>query len=112
MNKANIKRFIDNKILKDLSTGRPIDEVRQTLLNNSKKYKDSIKPFITEFSETEIEKITDVRSKYLSYYILYAQKRIIDLYKVESKDIYGWSQTKKFKAFLFKEKLQDNALPF
>lgn len=110
MNKANIKRFIDNKILKELSTGTSIADVRQKLLDNCNKYQKTIGH--EKLDEPEIEKITDVRDKYLSYYVFYATKRIVDLYRVEIWDLYGWSQTKKFKAMIFKDKLRDNALPF
>lgn len=111
MRKETIRDHIDKKILKDLESMSP-DEVRFDLNSVSKRFEGRIEFRPQKFDEIEIEKILDVRSKYLSYYVYFSQKRIIDLYKVERKDIYGWPHTKKFKAILFKEKIEANAIPF
>lgn len=62
-----------------------------------------------ESTVSSIEQIKDTRSRYLSFYIFFARKRIIDLYKIEARDWYGWPGDKKFKAILLKEKLSGNA---
>jgi hypothetical protein len=112
MRKDSIKKHIDGKILKEFYSNKSPVEIRQDLMDNCVKFGKNItfKVDITKISE--IENIPDVRSRYLSLYIHIAQQRIIDLYKVESRDIYGWNYTKKFKAILFKEKLESKATPF
>lgn len=112
MRKDSIKRYIDNKILKEFDSDKNPGQIRQGLLENCQKFNKNISETVLEFNETEIENIKDVRSRYLSFYVFHAQQRIIDLYKVESRDIYGWNYTKKFKAILFKEKLESRATPF
>ena len=76
------------------------------------KFEKNISERVSLFNVKEIENIKDVRSRYLSLYIYFAQQRIIDLYKVETRDIYGWNHSKKFKAILFKEKLEAKAKSF
>ena len=105
MRKDVIKRHIDNRILKDLPTIGP-DALRNDLAKTCRKFSENIVEKATTPTEDNIEKIEDVRSRYLSLYVFYAQQRIIDLYKIETKNLYGWSLDKKFKALLFKEKLE------
>lgn len=106
MREDSIKRHIDQKIIKNLDILCP-DIMRQDLRDSC----DKMERNITEKSEKDdiesILKIKDIRSKYLSLYIFFAKKRIIDLYFVE-REIFGWSFKKKFKALLFKEKLELN----
>lgn len=111
MRKESIKQHIDNRILKELSDSSP-GKIRQDLLTTCHKFTQNISEKPETMSESEIESIKDVRSRYLSFYVFFAQQRIVDLYKVETRDLYGWDYRKKFKAFLFKEKLESKATPF
>ena len=112
MRKDSIKKHIDGKILREFYDSKTPEQIRQDLLETCQKFSKNITEKVTDFNESQIEKITDVRSRYLSFYVFYAQQRIVDLYKVETRDIYGWNYTKKFKAILFKEKLESKATPF
>lgn len=107
MREDSIKRHIDQKIIKNIELIGP-DIMRQDLRDICTKMEKNI----IEKSEKDddidsILKIKDVRSKYLSLYVFFSKKRIIDLYFVE-REIYGWSFKKKFTALLFKEKLELN----
>ena len=112
MRKDSIKKHIDSKILKEFYSNKSPDEIRQDLMDTCTKFEKNITVKVNILNIKEIENITDVRSRYLSLYIQIVQQRIIDLYKVETRDIYGWNYTKKFKAILFKEKLEAKATPF
>jgi hypothetical protein len=112
MRKDSIRKHIDNKILKDFYLKKTPYEIREDLMSSCVKYEKSISTKVDIIKINEIENITDVRSRYLSLYVYLAKKRIIDLYKVESKYLYGWDYAKKFKAILFKEKLELNSTPF
>jgi len=105
MRLETIKNHIDKKILKDIEDLGP-DGMRQELSTTCNKFLKGIVESPKDISIEGIEKIKDVRSRYLSLYVFFAQQRIVDLYKVESRDLYGWSFHKKFKALLFKEKLE------
>ena len=105
MRLESIKNHIDKKILKDIQSLGP-DGMRQELSNTCNKFLKGIIESPNPVSIEGIENIKDVRSRYLSLYVFFAQQRILDLYKVESRDLYGWSFHKKFKALLFKEKLE------
>lgn len=112
MKKDSIKKHIDTKILREFCSNKSPDEIRQDLMNTCNKFEKNITVKVNILNIKEIEDITDVRSRYLSLYIHIAQQRIIDLYKLETRDIYGWNHSKKFKAILFKEKLESKATPF
>lgn len=112
MRKDSIKKHIDSKILREFYSNKSPDEIRQDLMDICAKFEKNITVKVDVSNIKEIEAITDVRSRYLSLYIHVAQQRIIDLYKVETRDIYGWNYTKKFKTILFKEKLESKATPF
>lgn len=111
MKKEAIKQHIDNKILKNLELLSP-EEVRQELLDRCQNYKKNLKEVVNLDCETEIQNIENFRDRHFSFYIFFAKQRIIDLYKIENKDIYGWNLSKKFKAILFKEKLENRTVPF
>lgn len=112
MRKDSIKQHIDNKILKDFYSQKTPEQIRLKLMETCNKFEKNITERVSLFNEKDIENIKDVRSRYLSLYVYFAQQRIVDLYKVETRDIYGWNYTKKFKAILFKEKLEAKATPF
>jgi len=112
MRKDSIKKHIDGRILKDFYSNKSPAEIRQDLMDTCVKFRKNITFKVDTTKISEIENIPDVRSRYLSLYIHIAQQRIIDLYKVETRDIYGWDYTKKFKTILFKEKLESKATPF
>ena len=107
MRRDVIKKHIDKKILTDIQR-LGADGMRQELSEICNKYLKNIveAPSPSPVTIEGIENIKDVRSRYLSLYVFYAQQRIIDLYKVENSELYGWSFHKKFKALLFKEKLE------
>jgi hypothetical protein len=111
MKKEKIKQFIDNKIIQSLQEKTP-SEVRQELYERCIKYEKNLKEVVNLENEEDIQNIKDFRDRHFSFYIFLAKQRIIDLYKVETRDIYGWNYTKKFKALLFKEKLEAKATPF
>lgn len=109
MRKESIKRHIDNTILKNLpSIG--YDMVRQELNSTCQKFSINIFEKATEDTEEAIDNIVDVRSKYLSLYVFFAKQRILDLYKIEQRDINGYGPIKKFKVILFKERLEGKAI--
>ncbi len=109
MRKDSIKRHIDNNIIKNL-TSFGYDKMRQELNSTCQKFSANIVEKAVTETEDEIEKITDVRSKYLSLYVFFAKQRILDLYKIEQRDINGYGPIKKFKVILFKEKLEGKAI--
>jgi hypothetical protein len=111
MKKDKIKQHIDNKILKSLEQNSP-SEVRQELYDRCQNYMKSLKEIVNLECEVEIQNIENFRDRHFSFYIFFAKQRIIDLYKLENKDIYGWDHNKKFKAILFKENLELKATPF
>ena len=103
MRKEIIRSHIDKKILNRLLFDDP-SEVRQYLLEVSSKFISRL-PKDTIFTESEFDE-KNIREKYLGHYVIWAQKRIIDLYRIESKDILGLNIDKKFSALLFKERLE------
>jgi len=104
MRKDTIKNYIDKKIVTNLST-MGYSETRQDLFDIILRFTSSISENPKEQTEEAIEQLSDARNRYLNLYIFYAKKRIIDIYKIEARDWYGWSGSKKFKAILLKEKL-------
>lgn len=109
MQPQSIRQHIDNNISKMLETDS-YDEARNKVL----KIVNSFKLRITEHNLDLIEilKITDSRKRYTSLYIYYAQKRIIDLYKLERR-LVNISSKKAFRCLLFKERLDRREnLPF
>jgi hypothetical protein len=110
MKKESIRQFIDNKIILSLQKNS-LSEIRQELYERCMRYENNLKEVVNLESETEIENIKDFRDRHFSFYILIAKQRIIDLYKLENMYLYGWENSKKFKALLFKEKLEKST-PF
>lgn len=104
MRKESIKEHIDRKILKNLSE-MGYDGMRSELLDVISRFNSNIIEPPVEQTEQSIEKIVDTRSRYMSFYIFFARRRVIDLYKIESRDWYGWDGIKKFKALILKDKL-------
>ena len=110
MRKNNIKDFIDRSVqnkIKDLG----YDGMRLELMDACSKFQVNIKLDFKNFklNEENISNIEDVRSKYLAWYVFYAQKRIIDLFRIERKySQFGFTPLKDFKLLLFKEKLEGN----
>lgn len=105
MRKESIKQHIDRNILSNL-TKLGYDGMRQDLNSACEKFSKNIIEKAEKQTEEDIDKIKDVRSRYLSLYIFYAKQRILDLYKIEQRDIKGYAPLKKFKLILFKEKLE------
>ena len=90
MRKESIKQQIDNRIIKELTEKVSPEKIRQDLLTTCNKFNQNISEKPKSMVEGDIETIKDVRSRYLSFYVFFAQQRIIDLYKVETRDMYGW----------------------
>jgi hypothetical protein len=106
MKRESIRNHIDRKIEERLPQVG-FSETRQHLLEVSRKFLKRI-PQDIELKEEVLEQVKHTKTKYFGLYVIWAQKRIIDLYKIEIKDINGFSPAKKFKALKFKEKLQGN----
>jgi hypothetical protein len=104
MKKETIRTHIDNKIIERLSQ-IGFHGTRQHLLDNSRRFQSRI-PEDIELVEEVIEDLKKTRDRYHSHYVLWANKRIIDLYKIEMMNLREFSPSKRFKALLFKEKLQ------
>ena len=108
MRKDTIKRHIDRKILHGFSVGQTPDQLRVELIEQCNKFYDKIENRVDISNLEDIENISNARCRYLTLYIHVAKLRINELYKIETRDIYGWSNEKKFKALLFKEKITKN----
>jgi hypothetical protein len=113
MSPDRIRTYIDKKILDSLQTKTP-SEVRVELMNKCNTYYNMLGGTYREMSIDEISEIKAVRTRYHNLYIHMARKRIIDLYKVEIRDVKGWSNTMKFKGVLLKERILETAykIPF
>ncbi len=109
MQPQSIKQHIDNNISKMLETDS-YDVTRSKVLKIVNNFRDRITDHNLELED--ILKISDSRKRYTSLYVYYAQKRIIDLYKLE-KRFKNISSKKSFKCLLFKERLDRREnLPF
>lgn len=104
MKRESIRNHIDRKIIERLPQVG-FSETRQHLLDVSRKFQKRL-PDNIKLVEEELEKIKHVKTKYFGLYVIWAQKRIIDLYKLEMKELGGMSPSNKFKALKFKEKLE------
>jgi hypothetical protein len=105
MKKEQIRNHIDRKIEERLPQVG-FDATRQHLLEVSRRFQKNI-PDDVDLKDEVLEKITQNKVKYFGFYILWAQKRIIDLYKIEMRDINGFTPSKKFRALMFKERLEN-----
>jgi len=104
-----IKQHIDNNITKMLERDS-YDEVRDKILKIVNNFRERITGI--ELDYKNIESLNDSRSRYTAFYVYFAEKRIIDLYKLERK-IVDKSPLKAYKTLLFKERLDRREnLPF
>lgn len=104
--KKSIRETIDAKIVK-LLMEKGYHETRQELLDTSRRFSQRI-PDNIELVKEELNKLKDVKVRYTGLYIIWSNKRIIDLYKLETNDIRGITNpVKKFRALLFKERLEN-----
>jgi hypothetical protein len=104
-----IKQHIDNNITKMLERDS-YDEVRDKILKIVNNFRERITGIELEYKN--IESLNDSRSRYTAFYVYFAEKRIIDLYKLERK-IVDKSPLKAYKTLLFKERLDRREnLPF
>jgi hypothetical protein len=104
-----IKQHIDNNITKMLERDS-YDEVRDKILKIVNNFRERIVGIELEYKN--IESLNDSRSRYTAFYVYFAEKRIIDLYKLERK-IVDKSPLKAYKTLLFKERLDRREnLPF
>lgn len=111
MTKDSVKSHVDNTILKKLEE-MSYDQVREHLFTTSSKFRDVVATYVDlskfTFDESSIDGLEPSRARYLGFYILYANKRVIDLYSVERNyEKFEFSPIKKFKLLLFKEKLEN-----
>lgn len=104
-----IKQHIDNNITKMLETDS-YDGARTKVLKIVNSFRERIQGVELEYKN--IESLNDSRSRYTAFYVYFAQKRIIDLYRLERKRI-NMSPLKVYKTLLFKERLDRREnLPF
>jgi len=104
-----IKQHIDNNITKMLETDS-YDGTRTKVLRIVNTFRERIPGVELEYKN--IESITDSRSRYTAFYVYFAQKRIIDLYRLERKRL-SISPLRSYKTLLFKERLDRREnLPF
>jgi hypothetical protein len=104
-----IRQHIDNNITKMLQTDS-YDGTRTKVLRIVNSFRERITGVELEYKN--IESITDSRSRYTAFYVYFAQKRIIDLYRLERKRL-NISPLKAYKTLLFKERLDRREnLPF
>jgi hypothetical protein len=104
-----IKQHIDNNITKMLERDS-YDEVRDKILKIINNFRKRITDVEIEYKN--IESITDSRTRYTAFYVYYAQKRIIDLYRLERNRL-KINPLKAYKTLLFKERLDRREnLPF
>lgn len=104
-----IKQHIDNNITKMLETDS-YDGARVKVLKIVNSFRERLHGVELEYKN--IESLSDTRSRYTAFYVYFAQKRIIDLYRLERKRI-TISPLKSYKTLLFKERLERREnLPF
>jgi len=104
-----IKQHIDNNITKMLETDS-YDGARIKVLKIVNSFLERINGVELEYKN--IESLSDTRSRYTAFYVYFAQKRIIDLYRLERKRI-TMSPLKAYKTLLFRERLERREyLPF
>lgn len=108
MEAIKIKKFVDKVIMDRLSI-YGYDGTRQHLYNKIVNNREIVNMSTAnknfKYEVYNIEKLKTGRIQYLAYYVLYGQKRIIDLFSLENKlSQKGYSPDKAFKALLFKEK--------
>ena len=104
-----IKQHIDNNITKMLETDS-YDGARTKVLRSVNTFRERIPGVELEYKN--IESIADSRSRYTAFYVYFAQKRIIDLYRLERKRL-SISPLRSYKTLLFKERLDRREnLPF
>jgi hypothetical protein len=104
-----IKQHIDNNITKMLETDS-YDGARTKVLKIVNSFRERIQGVELEYKN--IESLNDSRSRYTAFYVYFAQKRIIDLYRLERKRI-NMSPLKAYKTLLFRERLERREnLPF
>lgn len=97
-----VKHHIDKEIVENLEDG--FDNARQFLLEKCNKFS-SMVDFTIDFPESHIKEINGARERKISEYVIYARKRIIDLYHVERKFDFELPPQRKFKLLLLKERL-------
>lgn len=95
-----IKQHIDNNITKMLEKDS-YDESRGKILKIVNNFRERITD--VELDYNKIESITDSRKRYTAFYVYFAQKRIIDLYRLERKRE-KISPLKAYKTLLLKER--------
>jgi hypothetical protein len=104
-----IKQHIDNNITKMLETDS-YDGARIKVLKIVNSFRERLHGVELEYKN--IESLSDTRSRYTAFYVYFAQKRIIDLYRLERKRI-TMSPLKAYKTLLFRERLERREnLPF
>lgn len=95
-----IKQHIDNNITKMLEKDS-YDEARSKVLKIVNNFRERIQEVNLDYKT--IESITDSRSRYTAFYVFFAQKRIIDLYRLERKRD-NVKPLKAYKTLLLKER--------
>jgi len=111
MRRRSVRKFFNKKILEQLVEGSNYDDVRQDLMAKARKFRDKTYEIVTDenfiISEESADDVSG-KARALTYYVLEAEKRIIDLYKIE-REWYqlGLSPIKTYKLLVFKERITD-----
>lgn len=119
MRRQSVKKYFNKRILEELQEGRSYDEVRQDLITKSRNFREKVYNLIDDqnfiINEDKVGTVTG-KAKALSFYVLEAEKRVIDLYQIERDFDFGFDPEKNFKLLIFKERITDpdveDILPF
>jgi len=107
MEAYKIKKFVDKVILDRLAI-YGYDGTRQHLYDNILKNREIVQLKLNnssfKYELPNIEKLENGRIQYLAYYVLYGERRIVDLFQIENK-LRKYKPELAFKALLFKEKV-------
>lgn len=111
MERRSVRKFFNKKILEQLVEGSTYDDVRQDLMAKARNFRDKTYNIVADedfvISEDTADDVTG-KARAFTYYVLEAEKRIIDLYKIENEWYQlGLTPIKTYKLLIFKERITD-----
>ena len=111
MRRRSVRKFFNKKILEELVEGSTYDDVRQNLMSKARNFRDKTYKLIEDdnfvISEATADDVTG-KARAFTYYVLEAEKRIIDLYQIENDwDQFGLTPIKTYELLIFKERITD-----
>lgn len=118
MDKSRINDMVDRKIIQSFQEGFSIGSIQSDLKVRIKNFTTTIaKDTNVDYSqlyEAKFEDISNIRHRYGITYIKQCQKRLKDLDWIVDKrwKFSNLTYSKIFKLIQFKERLEDNKLPF